>query len=532
MATVAQPLATPRRNPLAGLDYHWQALVVIVLGTFMVVLDTTIVNIALPKVIQVFQSTVDEGDMVLTGYMLALAVVMPATGYLSDRFGAKRVYMITIAGFTIGSALCGLAPNMAGLIAFRVLQGLGGGMVQPLGMSILFQSAPPSQRGSIMGMFGLPLLIAPAIGPTLGGYLVEYVDWRWIFTLNVPIGILAVILGMAILRETPRRAGGRFDWAGFLLAAVGFSAALLALSKAPGDGWTAPHIVLLYLIAAAAIPCWVVVELSQDDPMLDLTVLRDLTYTMSQVTIGVATVALYSALLLLPLFLQNVRGLGAMETGIILLPNALAAAAMMPIAGRLVDKVGARPLAVPGLLLLSGATWMLSGLDPGTSDDVIRNALILRGLATGIMFMPVMTVMMDNIPPPQMPRATALSNVMRQLIAAFGTAIFASLLLDRTRLHEAALAQAVTPTSPAAVHVLSATQLAMQAQGMAQDAAHAVGIYALQEMVMLGATVRAFDDCFRIATFAALVGVLPALLLRRQKKAATGGHREAVVEMG
>jgi EmrB/QacA subfamily drug resistance transporter len=531
MATVAQPLAA-RPNPLAGLAYHWQALVVIVLGSFMVVLDTTIVNIALPKIIQVFQSTVDEGDMVLTGYMLALAVVMPATGYLSDRFGAKRTYMITVVLFTIGSALCGLAPNMGGLVVFRILQGLGGGMVQPLGMSILFQSAPPSQRGAIMGIFGLPLLIAPAIGPTLGGYLVEYVDWRWIFTLNVPIGVLAVILGMAILRETPQRAGGRFDWAGFLLSAVGFSAALLALSKAPADGWTAPHIVVLYLIAAAAIPCWIVVELAQDDPMLDLSVLRDLTYTVSQIVIGVATVALYSALLLLPLFLQNVRGLGAMETGIILLPNAIAAAVMMPIAGRLVDKLGARPLAVPGLLLLGGATWMLAGLDPGTSDDVVRNALILRGLATGIMFMPVMTVAMDNIPPLQIPRATALSNVLRQLVGAFGTAIFASLLLDRTRLHEAALAQVVTPTSPAAVHVLSATQLAMLARGFSDAVAHSAGLMALERMVQLAATVRAFDDCFRIATFAALVGVLPALLLRQKKKGASGGHREAVVEMG
>src|SRR5207249_1821801 len=160
-------------------------------------------------------------------------------------------------------------------IVFRVLQGLGGGLTQPLGMSILYSSAPPDRRGSVMGIFGLPLLIAPALGPTLGGYLVEYIDWRWIFTLNVPIGIMAVLSGIAILRETPRRTGGRFDWGGFILAAVGFSAALLALSKAPGDGWTAPHIVALYLVAAAAIPCWIVVELAQDDPMLDLTVLRE-----------------------------------------------------------------------------------------------------------------------------------------------------------------------------------------------------------------------------------------------------------------
>src|SRR4051812_23456906 len=235
MATVAQPLRA-RSGPtfaerLAHIPYHWQVLVVIVLGSFMVVLDTTIVNVALPRIIQVFQTNVNEGQLILTGYMLALAVVMPATGYLSDTFGAKRTYLVTIALFTVGSALCGLAPNVEGLIVFRVIQGLGGGMLMPLGMSILFQVAPANQRGTVMGVFGLPLLIAPIVGPTLGGYLVEYVDWRPIFTLNVPIGVLAVLAGMVILRETPTREGTKFDIWGFVLSSIAFSAAMLALER-------------------------------------------------------------------------------------------------------------------------------------------------------------------------------------------------------------------------------------------------------------------------------------------------------------
>ncbi len=530
MASIAAPLSA-RRAALAGIAYHWQALFVVVLGTFMVVLDTTIVNIALPKIMQIFQSSVDEGDMVLTGYMLALAIVMPATGYLSDRFGSKRAYIITITLFTVGSLLCGLAPNMPGLIVFRVLQGLGGGMLQPLGMSILYTSAPMDKRGTIMGVFGLPLLIAPAIGPTLGGYLVEYVDWRWIFTLNVPVGIMAAGAGILILRETPRQAGGRFDWAGFTLAAIGFSSALLALSKGPGDGWTAPHIVALYLVTAAALPCWVVVELAQDDPMLDLSVLRDRTYLVAQLVTMVATVGLYSLLLLLPLFLQNVRGLGAMETGILLLPNAIAAAISMPIAGRLVDKVGARPLAVPGMLALAGATWMVSSIAPGTSDDYLRLALVIRGFATGAMFMPVMAVAMDSIAPPKIPRATALSNVMRQLAGAFATAMFASLFLDHTRLHAAALTQVVTPASITAVNILNATKTAMMQLGYSAADAQRIGLLALTKEVELAATVRAFDYCFRIATIAALAGVLPAFFLTGRRMSARG-RREVVAEAG
>jgi len=522
--------AVPRRLSLAGLPYHWQALIVIVLGSFMVVLDTTIVNIALPRIIQVFQSTVDEGDLVLTGYLLALAVVMPATGYLSDTFGAKRIYLTTVGLFTLGSLMCGFAPNMGGLVAFRVLQGLGGGLTQPLGMSILLQAAPPNQRGTVMGIFGLPLLVAPAIGPTLGGYLVEYVDWRWIFTLNVPVGVTAVVLGFMILRETPRQSGARFDWPGFLLSAIGFSSALLALSKAPADGWTAPHIVVLWLVAAAAIPCWVVVELAQTQPLLDLSVLAERTYLLATLVLIVTTAALYSTLLLLPLFLQDVRGLGAMETGLLLLPNALAAAVMMPLSGRLLDKIGARPLAVPGLLLLAFGTWIVVNLDPGTPDSLLTLSLLMRGAATGLVYMPVLTMAMDNVPRPQVPRATALQNVLRQLAGAFSTAMFASLLLDRERFHQAILSQLLTPASLAATHLLNASQAALLQYGLTEANARTAALMGLAQEVALASTVRAFDDCFFVATLVALFGVLPALLLKRSRKAHDGGH-ETVVEL-
>lgn len=522
MATVA--VAAPRgaRHRLHGLAYHWQAMIVVVLGTFMVVLDTTIVNIALPRILQVFQTDVNEGQLVLTGYMLALAVVMPATGYLSDTFGAKRTYLVTIALFTLGSALCGLAPNIEGLILFRILQGLGGALTMPLGMSILLQAAPSARRGSIMGIFGLPILVAPVIGPTLGGYLVEYVDWRVIFTLNVPIGALALLMGVALLRETPRRGGARFDWAGFVLSAIGFSAALLALEKAPTDGWTAPHIMVLWLITAAVIPCWIVVELSQEQPLLDLSVLRDRTFFVATLVMLVTTAAMYSSLLLLPLFLQNVRGLGAMQSGMLLFPQAIAAGIMMPISGRLLDKIGPKPLVIPGLLLLAYATWLLVNLEPGTSDDSLRIVLLLRGTAMGMMMMPVMTVAMDTIPPAKIPRASALSNVLRQIFGAFATGIFASLLLDRATFHQSVLAQSVTPTNPAVVNVLSSVQRGFMQQGMSATDAYSMGLMTLAKQVSLTATVRAFDDSFFVATLVALVGLIPSLWLSRGRRAGAG----------
>src|ERR1700680_3451076 len=233
--------ALPRlgaRSLLRGLDYQWQVLMCAVVGVFMVMLDQTVVNIALPKITTVFGVSVHETQLVVTSYMLALAIIMPATGFLSDTFGTKRLYLITMGLFTMGSLLCGLAWNNASLVAFRVIQGLDRGVMRPVGMTMLFQVVPPQRRNTVMAFFGLPLMLAPVLGPTLGGYLVEYIDWRVIFTLNVPIGLLGLFLGFTLLRESKHIAGLKFDLRGFVLSAVGFSAILLGLSDAASDGWT------------------------------------------------------------------------------------------------------------------------------------------------------------------------------------------------------------------------------------------------------------------------------------------------------
>src|ERR687886_2154967 len=204
--SVARP-----RSIVHGLDYKWQVLLCSIVGTFMVMLDQTVVNIALPKITTVFNVSVHETQLVVTSYMLALAIIMPATGYLSDTFGTKRMYLTTMSLFTLGSLLCGLAWNNPSLVAFRIIQGLGGGMMMPLGMTMLFKVVPPQQRNTIMGFFGLPLMLAPVLGPTVGGYIVEYIDWRVIFTLNVPIGILGLFMGATILRESDLVPGLSFD---------------------------------------------------------------------------------------------------------------------------------------------------------------------------------------------------------------------------------------------------------------------------------------------------------------------------------
>jgi MFS transporter, DHA2 family, multidrug resistance protein len=274
MATAHPPYAHTT-TAAQGLDYKWMVVICTIFGAFMTMLDSTIVNIALPTITNVFGVSVDQGQLVITSYMLALAVIMPATGFLSDTFGTKRLFLITMALFTIGSLLCGLAWNNASLVAFRVIQGLGGGMMSPLGMTMLFKAVAPSERNSIMGIYGLPLILAPVLGPTVGGYLVEYVDWRVIFTLNVPIGIVGILLGSAWLRETERVPGLKFDARGFLLSAVGFSALLLGLSDAGSDGWTSPGILARFAIGAVCLVAWVWVELTDEQPLLELRLFKN-----------------------------------------------------------------------------------------------------------------------------------------------------------------------------------------------------------------------------------------------------------------
>src|SRR6266851_4975985 len=321
------------RGLIHGLDYKWQVLLCTVVGTFMVMLDQTVVNIALPKITTVFGVGVHETQLVVTSYMLALAVIMPATGYLSDTFGTKRLYLITMALFTGGSLLCGLAWNNPSLVTFRVIQGLGGGMMSPLGMTMLFQVVPPNRRNTMMGFFGLPLMLAPVLGPTLGGYLVEYIDWRVIFTLNVPIGVLGLFMGATMLRETDIVPGLKFDVRGFVLSAIGFSALLLAFSDAATNGWTSIAVLARFGIGIVALIGWVWVELTDEHPLRELRLFKIPIFTFSALVSFVLTVGMFGGMLVLPLFLQNLRGLGAAESGLILVSQVLPMTVIMPLIG-------------------------------------------------------------------------------------------------------------------------------------------------------------------------------------------------------
>lgn len=511
---MAAPSLAQARHRIRGLDYQWKALIVVVVGSFMVMLDMTIVNIALPDIITFFQAPVRSAQFVLTGYMLAIAVIMPAAGYLTDTFGTKRIYLFSVGAFTIGSMLCGLSWNVPSLIAFRVIQGLGGGMLMPLGMTILFKVVPRDQIGKITGLFGLPMVLGPVIGPTLGGYMVEYVDWRLIFTINIPVGATAILLGLAWLRETDIVANQHFDWRGFVLSGSGFAAVLYGFTYAPSDGWGAPHIVALLGGGLVLLTLWVAVELTEQQPLLEMRVFKNTTFALATGVNFIITLGMFSSLFLLPLFLENFKGIGALETGLIMFPQALASGVMVPISGQLFDRVGPRPLIVTGLLILAYSTYRLAFLDLTTDANTIRDLLIVRGLAMGLITMPAMTVAMNTLPSHLIARGSALTNVLRQVFGAFGTASFATILSSRTTYHMAMLSQTMTPDVPSVQMTLAGIQQFVVAHGYTLQQARAAGVMMLYRQVASAAAVRAFDNCFMIAGLFCLVGIVPALLLR------------------
>jgi EmrB/QacA subfamily drug resistance transporter len=507
---------------IASLDYMWQLVMVLAVGSFMVVLDTTIVNIALARIITVFGSTVDEAQLVLTGYMLALAIIMPCTQYLSATFGTKRLYLFTILMFTLGSMLCGAAWSVPTLVIARVIQGLGGGMIQPLGMGMLFRVTPPDRRGSVMAVYALPVMVAPILGPTVGGYLTEFVSWRWVFYLNVPAGALALLLGTALLRETPTRRGLSFDFPGFVLAALCTAPALLAFEDAPSKGFSDPAVMFKLGLSIVSLPIFVWWELRAREPLLNLRLFKIPAFAMGAIVNFVTSTALFGAIFLLPVFLQNLRGLGAMETGLLLFPQALASAVSVIVGGKLYDKVGARPLVVFGFILLGFATWLLSSIDVTTPDSTIRWILILRGLSMGFAMMPAMTAWMAAAPPQESQSASAIQNVLRQVYGAFGTAIFATLLQSRIKFHATTLSMFVTPDMPAVARLLGQTQQFALSHGLSDVQGHAIAISQLYGQVQRSAAVRSFDDCFLLAALACFIGIVPALFLKAARIPARG----------
>ena len=412
-----------------ALAPKWKVLTSVVFGVFMVILDSTVVNVAFPTIRTSFGTGLGATQWVISVYVLALGVATPLSGFLGDRFGMRRVYVAGIGAFAVGSLLCGLAPSLPLLVVARVVQGLGGGAALPLGTAFLFRAFPPEEQGRALGVFGVALLVAPALGPLLGGLLVGIGHWRWIFFLNVPVGALGVALGSRWLTEYPLPPRPRLNWASAVFSTLGFGAVLYGTSVAATAGWAAARTLLWLGGGAAALAAFAVAELrSQRDPLLDLRLLGDPVFLNANLVGWVATLALFGAEFLLPVYLQTLRGLSPQGTGLVLLPLAVAAGVVTPIAGRLYDRVGPRPLVAVGYAVLVVNTWELARLGATTPISTIVFLLVLRGIALGLTVQTTLTLALAVVPVDQLSRASALVRATRSTVQAIGVAVLTAVL--------------------------------------------------------------------------------------------------------
>jgi len=533
----ATPLATARPAPppatedrgWGGIAYKWLVLIAVVFGLFMVVLDSTVVNIALTKLQAVFGATLTGVQWVVTSYTLALTVSIPLFGYLADRYGTKRIYLLSLALFTIASGLCGLSWNIGSLVFERVLQGLGGGALLPLASAQLFAAFPPNERGRAGAYLGVPVLFAPALGPTLGGYFVEYFDWRLIFYLNVPIGIVGVLIGATVLREYRAAATRRMDWPGLILSSIGFATLVYGIGEAGADGWGSTKVLSFLAIGLISLLAMVVVELRAAAPLLDVRLFRDWNFAAGNLMTWTLQIALFGALFLLPIFLQGLRGLTPVQAGLWLLPSALATMVVLPIGGILVDRFGAKPIILIGAAALALTSYALSHLTLQTTFWTLQLWLLGRSVAISFTLQPTQVVALGRLPREALARATGLFSVTRQVVVAFGTALLSTYVQNREPLHFAHLAERVTASSPAALLVGQITGF-FQSRGVDSLDARGLALRVLAGQLQLQAAILAFRDAFILTTAIVAVGACIALFLRPVAKQARTQAGSAIME--
>jgi EmrB/QacA subfamily drug resistance transporter len=487
-------------------------LAVLIAGMFMSVLDTSIVNVAVSTIQTDFGGSAADVEWIATAYTLVLGVVVPASGWLGDRFGLARVYTVALAAFALGSALCGLAWNLDSLIAFRIIQAIPGGVLPAVTLTMVYRIVPRERIGAAMGMYGLGIVFAPALGPALGGYLVEYLNWRLVFYINVPIGVLGVIAAIIALPSFPAQRSQRFDVLGFITAAAGMVALLLAFSQGQEWGWTSYRVLLLIIGGLLSIALFVVIELEVEHPLLDLRVFRSRPYTVSLIVMAVMMSGLFATLFYIPFFLQAGLGFRAFETGLLILPQALVMAVLTPISGRLYDKVGPRWLVVSGLVVAAFGSYLLAGVNPNVTKHQIILWTCIRSAGVGMSMMSVMTGGISSLDRHLTTSGSAINTVAQRVSAALGLAGLTALATTQQAQLTAGRAILLTTSDPATAHI-----------GFRS-------LYALYRRTNVDVLANSYSNIFLLTAGINLLAIIPALFLRSGRAVHSDGPAPVVAD--
>ena len=498
----------------------WLIAASVMLATFMEVLDTSVANVSLPYIAGNLSATTDESTWVLTSYLISNAIILPATAWLGRYFGRKRFLVVCIAIFTIASAACGAATSLGFLLAARVLQGAGGGALQPIAQAVLLESFPAEKRGSAMALYGLGIVVAPIIGPTLGGWVTDNYSWRWIFYINVPIGVLAMFMTNMFVEDPPyikSQRPGQIDYIGFGLMALGLSSLQIVLDKGQELDWfSSPFITWTAVFAVVSLIAFVLWELTTSEPIVNLRVLANRNFAVGTALIALFGSVLYGTIALLPLFLQTLLGYPALQSGLAVSPRGIGAVASMLIVGRLINRVPGRYLIMFGFALIGFSTYLLGDIDIQISMGSIVGPQILAGLAIGFVFVPMTIMATGTLTNEQLGNATGIFNLMRNLGGSFGIASVTTLLARGSQLHQSEMVHHLTPYDPAFQERLAQLASALSANGNPASApAQAYG--ALYQTLIGQATLLAYIDIFRILAFLCIACVPVALLFRKVK---------------
>lgn len=514
---MATEFEAPKINP-------WIIATAVMLSTFMEVLDTTVVNVSLPHIAGSMSASVDEATWTLTSYLVANAIILPMTGWLSNHFGRKRMLMTSVTGFTIASFLCGLAPNLPLLVIFRIIQGACGGGLQPISQAVLLESFPPEDRGKAMGFWGLGIVVAPMLGPVLGGWLTDSYSWRWVFYINIPVGILALIMTQLFIFDPHyiRRTASRIDYWGMGMLAVGIAALQIVLDKGQEKDWfSSDFIARLTVIAVVALVVFVIYELVIAHPVVDLRAFKERTYSSGVFLMTVLGFVLYGSLVILPIFLQTILGYPALQAGIAMFPRGLGSFIAMPFVGVIMSRFDPRKLLVIGLIACSLSLVMLGTLNLNVGYWQIFWAQFLQGLSLGFLFVPLTTVTMDPIPIEKMGNATSIFNLMRNIGGSMGIALSTTIVARSSQRYTNFLGRNVTPYSPQTQSMLEGLRSYFMSSGADAVTATQRAYAALFGMVQRQASMLSFNHTYLFLAILFII-VMPAILLMRKPKSRGG----------
>ena len=509
----AAPAAHPHVNP-------WIVAVSVMFATFMEVLDTTVVNVSLPHIAGSLDATIDESTWALTSYLVANAIILPLAGWLANHFGRKRLLMTSVAGFTVSSFLCGLAPNLEMLVLFRIIQGMTGGALQPLSQAVLLEAFPPEERGKAMGFWGLGIVVAPIFGPVLGGWLTDSYSWRWVFYINIPVGIASIVMTKLFIFDPPyiERKSDRVDYWGIGLLAVGVGALQFLLDKGQEEDWFASYLMRgLAVTAAVGLVAFVVRELRTGHPVVDLHVFKVRTYSAGVFLMTVLGFVLYGSLVLLPIMLQTLLGYPSLQAGIAMAPRGMGSFLAMPVIGVLVARVGARKLLALGLTGGSLTLFWLGQLDLTAGYWDIFWPQFIQGISLGLLFVPLTTISMDPIPRETMGNATSIFNLMRNIGGSMGIAAATTMLARHGQAYINLFSARVTPYDPAARRMLEGLRSMFIARGADAATATQRAQAALFGLLSRQATMLAFVSVFRLLGLVFLL-MLPLVLIMKSPR--------------